>query len=170
MVAGVGDGEERQTAPGRRHHLDLEPLPDGRDHDLASGEMERVLGDGLPDAMTGRRDRLEQPVRDDHPPRQPADPGRHRDAGQQEAPFRGRRLRPDQERQAAQVHPPERDITRLRAENLRARVACGGQVYRLIAWHASDRRTGGRADPTGFQTGGNRAIPSSSPRSMWLRM
>ena len=39
VVAGVGDGEERQTTPPRRHHLDFEPLPDRRDHDLAASQV-----------------------------------------------------------------------------------------------------------------------------------
>ena len=67
VVAGVGDSEERQAAPPRRHHLDFEPLPDRCDHDLAAGQVERVLRDRLPDGVTGWRARLEQPVRDDHP-------------------------------------------------------------------------------------------------------
>ena len=150
VIAGVGHGEERQTAPLRRHHLDLEPLPDRRDHDLAAGQVERVLRDGLPDGVTGWCARLEQPVRDDHPPRQPADPHRRRAARQQQAPFRGRRLGPDQERQAAQVHPTERNITRLIAENLQTGVTHTGQIYWLVARHASDRRTSGRADPSRF--------------------
>ena len=149
-VASVGDGQERQTTPTRRHHLDLEPLPDARDHDLAAGQVKRILRDGLPDGVTGWRARLEQPMRHNHPPRQPADPDRHRDAGQQEAPLRRRRLRPDQERQAAQVHPPERNITRLITKNLHTSVAGSGQVYWLIARHASDRRTSSRSDPVDF--------------------
>ncbi len=68
VVAGVGDGEERLTAPDRRHHLDFEPLPDRRGDDLAAGQVKHVLRDGLPDGMAGLRARLEQPVRDDHPP------------------------------------------------------------------------------------------------------
>ena len=151
MVVGVGDGEERQTAPYRRHHLDFEPLSDGRDHDLAAGQVKRILRDGLPDGVTGWCARLEQPMRDDHPPRQPADPDRHRGTGQQQAPLRGRRLRPDQERQAAQVHPPERNIARLIAKNVHTRVARSGQVYWLIARHATDRRASGRADPSRFR-------------------
>jgi len=94
--------------------------------------------------------RLEQPVRDDHLPRQPADADRGRGAGQQQAPLRRRRFGPDQERQAAQVHPPERNITRLIAKNLDTGVAHTGQIYWLVAWHASDRRTSGRADPSRF--------------------
>jgi hypothetical protein len=74
-----------------------------------------------------------------------------RGVGQQQAPLRGRRLRPDQERQAAQVHPPERNITRLTAKNLHTGVAGSGQVYWLIARHASDRRPRGRADPSRFR-------------------
>ena len=149
-VAGVGDGEERQTAPFRRHHLDFEPFPDRRDHDLAAGQVKRVLGDGLPDGVTSWCARLEQPVRDNHPPREPADRHGHRGVGQQQAPLRGRRLGPDQERQAAQVHPPERNIARLIAKNLHTGVAGSGQVYWLIARHATDRRTRGRADPSRF--------------------
>ena len=121
-----------------------------RGDDLAAGQVKRILRDGLPDGVTGRCARLEQPVRDDHPPRQPADPDRRRGAGQQEAPLRRRRLRPDQERQAAQVHPPERNITRLIAKNVHTGVAGSGQVYWLIARHASDRRARGRADPSRF--------------------
>jgi hypothetical protein len=79
VVAGVGDGEERQVAPLRRHHLDLEPLPDGHGDGLAAGQVKDILRDGLPDGVTGWRTRFEQPVRDDHPRRQPADPdGRSR--------------------------------------------------------------------------------------------
>jgi hypothetical protein len=37
FLADFGDGEERQTSPRRRHHLDLEPLPDVRGGDLAAG-------------------------------------------------------------------------------------------------------------------------------------
>jgi hypothetical protein len=74
VVAGVGDGEERQSAPARRHHLDFEPLPDGHGDDLAAGQVENILRDGLPDGVTGWSARLEQPMRDDHPPRKPADP------------------------------------------------------------------------------------------------
>ena len=107
VVAGVGDGEERQTAPLRRHHLDLEPLPDGRDHDLAAGQVKRILRDGLPDGVTGWCARLEQPMRDDHPPRQPADPDRRRGAGQQQAPLRGRRLR-TRSGTAGRAGPPAR--------------------------------------------------------------
>src|SRR6185503_16012922 len=124
---------ERQTAPLGRHHLDLEPLPDRRDHDLAAGQVKRILRDGLPDGVTGWCARLEQPVRDDHPPRQPADPHRRRGAGQQQALLRGRRLGPDQERQAAQVHPPVRNITRLIAKNLHSGVTYTGQVYGIVA-------------------------------------
>ena len=69
VVAGVGDGEERETAPPRRHHLDLEPLPDRHGGDLAAVEAENVLRGGPPGRVTGRRTRFEQPVRDDHPPR-----------------------------------------------------------------------------------------------------
>jgi hypothetical protein len=138
-IAVVGDGQERQTAPPRRRHLDFEPLPDARDHELAADKVKRILRDGLPDRMTGWRARLKQPMRDDHPPRKPADPDRRRSAGQQQAPLR-RRLGPDQERQATQVHPPERNITRLIAKNLHTGVAGSGQVYWLIARHASDRR------------------------------
>src|SRR6266568_7249853 len=147
-VAGVGDGEERLTAPFRRDHLDFAPLSDVRDHDLAAGKVKRILCDGLPDGVTGWCARLEQPMRDDHPPRQPPDPDRRRGGGQQQAPLRRRRLRPDQERQAAQVHPPERNITRLIAENLHTGVAGSGQVYWLITRHASDRKASGRADPS----------------------
>ena len=101
VVAGVGDGEERQTAPTRRHHLDLEPLPDGRDDDLAAGQVKRVLRDGLADGVTGWCARLEQPVRDDHPPRQrpiPTDVGapgssRHRSADGGSGPIRNGRPR-----------------------------------------------------------------------------
>ena len=139
MVASVGHGEERQTAPHRRHHLDLEPLPDRRDHDLAAGQVKRILRDGPPGSVTGWRARLEQPVRDDHPPRNPADPDRHRGARQQIAPLRRRRLGPDQERQATQDHSPERNITRLTAQNLHTRIANSRQVDWLIARHASDR-------------------------------
>jgi hypothetical protein len=89
-------------------------------------------------------------MRDDHPPRQPADPDLRRGAGQQQAPLRRRRLGPDQERQATQVHPPERNITRLIGKNLHTSVAGSGQVYWLIARHASDRRENGRADPSRF--------------------
>ena len=89
-------------------------------------------------------------MRDDHPPRQPADPDRRRGAGQQEAPFRRRRLRPDQERQAAQVHPPKRNITWLIAKNVHTRVACSGQIHWFIARHAPDRRAPGRSDPVNF--------------------
>ena len=153
-VAGVGDGEERQTAPYRRHHLDFEPLSDARDHDLAADQVKRILCDGLSDGVTGWCARLEQPMRDDHPPRKPTDPDRRRGAGQQQAPLRRRRLRPDQERQAAQVHPPERNITRLIAKNLHTGVADSGQVYWLIARHASDRRASGRADPSRFRPRG----------------
>ncbi len=74
MVVGVGDGEERQTTPTRRHHLDLEPLPDRHGENLAAGEVKNILRDGLPDGVTGGCARLEQPMRDDHPPRRPADP------------------------------------------------------------------------------------------------
>jgi hypothetical protein len=88
VVAGVSDGEERQTTPPRRHHLDLEPLPDGRGDDLAAGQVENIVRDGPPDRVTGWRARLEQPMRDDHPPRHPVDPHPHRGAGQQEAPLR----------------------------------------------------------------------------------
>jgi hypothetical protein len=62
VVAGIGDGQERLTAPHRRH-LDLEPLPDGRSDDLAAGKVKDVLRDGLPDGMTGGCARLEQPMR-----------------------------------------------------------------------------------------------------------
>jgi len=89
-------------------------------------------------------------VGDDHPPRQSADADRRRGAGQQQAPLRQRRLGPDQERQAAQVHPPERNITRLIAKNLHAGVAGSGQVYWLVARHASDRKASGQTDPSGF--------------------
>src|SRR6202030_3642103 len=43
VVVGVGDSKERQPSPTRRYHLDLEPLPDGRDHDLAAGQVKRIL-------------------------------------------------------------------------------------------------------------------------------
>jgi len=129
MVAGVGDGEERQTTPYRRYHLDLEPLPDGRGDDLAAGEVKNVLRNSPADRVTGWCARLKQPMRDNHPPRQPADLNRRRGAGQQEAPLCRRRFRPDQERQAAQVHPPERNIARLITENLHTGVAHAGQVY-----------------------------------------
>jgi hypothetical protein len=69
----VGDGEERQAAPSRRHHLDLEPLPDRRGDGLAAGQVKDVLRDRLPDRVAAGRARLEQPVGDDHPPRHPAD-------------------------------------------------------------------------------------------------
>ncbi len=150
-VAGVGDGQERQTTPTRRHHLDLEPLPDGRDHDLTASKGKRILRDSLADGVTTWCARFEQPMRDDHPPRQPADPDRHRGAGQQEAPLRRRWFRPDQERQAAQVHPPQRNIARLIAKNAHTRVARSRQVHWLIARHASDRRASGRADPNRFR-------------------
>jgi hypothetical protein len=88
--------------------------------------VKRILRDGLPDGVTGWRTRFKQPMRHDHPSRHPADPDRRRGAGQEEAPLRRRRLRPDQERQAAQVHPPERNITRLIAKNLYAGVAGSG--------------------------------------------
>jgi len=58
VVAGVGDGEERLTAPLRRHHLDLEPLPDGRGDDLAAGQVKNIIRDGLPDGVTARAARL----------------------------------------------------------------------------------------------------------------
>ena len=154
LVVGVGDGEERQTAPPRRHHLDFEPLPDGHHQDLAAGQVKRILRDGLPDGVTGRRARLEQPVRDDHPPRQPADPDRYRGAREHKAPLRRRRLRSDQERQAAQVHPPERNITRLIAKNLHTGVAASGQVDWLIARHASDRKKTAALIPVNFGPAG----------------
>jgi hypothetical protein len=160
-VVGVGDGEERQTTPTRRYHLDLEPLPDGRGDDLTAGQVKRIVRDDLPDGVTGWCARLEQPMRDDHPPRQPADPDRHRGAGQQEAPLRRRRFRPDQERQAAQVHPPERNITRLIAKNVHTRVAYSGQVYWLIARHASDRRARGRSDHSRFRPARERSCAFS---------
>src|SRR5262249_12012416 len=144
-------GKERQTAPARRHYLDLEPLPDGRGEDLAAGQVKNIPRDGLPDGVASWRARLEQPVRDDHPPRRPADPNRHRAAGQHEASLCRRRLRPDQERQAAKGHPPERNTARLIAKNTYTRVADSGQVYWLIARHASDRRTRRRPDPSGFR-------------------
>jgi hypothetical protein len=168
MVAGVGDGEERQTAPYRRHHLDLEPLPDGCGDDLAASQVKRVLRDSLADGVPGWCTRLEQPVRDDHPPRQPADTDRRRGDGQQQAPLRRRRLGPDQERQAAQVHPPERNITRLIAKNLDTGVAGGGQVYWLVARHASDRKASGQTDPSGFLPVGE-APRVSVMLSWWIR-
>jgi hypothetical protein len=88
--------------------------------------VKRILGDGLPDSVTRWCARLEQTMRDDHPSRHPADPDRRRGAGQEEAPLRRQRLRPDQERQAAQVHPPERNISWLIAKNLHAGVAGSG--------------------------------------------
>ena len=132
VVAGVGDGEERQAAPPGGTTLDFEPLPDRRGDNLA-GQVKRVVRDGLPDGMTGRRARLEQPVRDDHPPRHrpiPTDvgaPGRrkHRSADA--------RLGPNQERQATQVHPAERNIARLITQNLHTGVAGSGKVYWLIS-------------------------------------
>jgi hypothetical protein len=61
------------------------------------------------------------------------DPARHRPPGRvvddgdmrpvAGAPVRKRRLRPDQERQAAQVHPPERNIARLIVKNLYTGIA-----------------------------------------------
>ena len=139
-VAGVGDGEERQTTPYRWHHLDLEPLPDERGDGHTAGQVKCILRNGLPDGVTGRRARLEKPVRDDNPLRQPADLDRSRRTGLQETPLRGRRLRPDQERQAAHVHPPERNVARLSAKNVHTPIACSRQVYWLVARHASDRR------------------------------
>ena len=112
---------------------------------------EDIIRDDLPDGVTGRCARLEQPVRDNHPPRRPADPDRRRGAGQQEASLRRRRLRPDQERQAAKVHPPERNAAGLIAKNTDTRVAHGGQVHWLIARHGSDRRTGDRPGPSQFR-------------------
>ncbi len=160
VVAGVGDGEERLTAPLRRHHLDFEPFPDGHGADLTAGQVKGILRDGLPDGVAGWPARLEQPVRDDHPPRQPADPDRHRGGGQQEAPLSGRRLRPDQERQAPQVHRPERNIARLIAKSAHTRVARGGQVYWLIARHASDRRARSLSGPSHF-------LPAPMAEASW---
>ncbi len=140
VVLGVGDGQERLAAPARRHHLDLEPLPDRGGHDLAAGQVEAVLGDRLPDRVAGRPARLEQPVRDDHPRRQAADRDRDRGGGQQEARTGRRRLRPDQERQAAQLCPAEGDVAGFVTEDVEAGVAGGGQVDGLIARHGSDRR------------------------------
>ena len=137
-------------APGRRYHLDFEPLPDRRGDGLAAGQVKHILRDGLPDCVTAWRARLEQPVRNDHPPRHPADSDRYRNSGQQEAPLRRRRLRPDQERQVAQIHPPERNIARLIAENAQTRVARSGQFYWLIARHTSDRRTRSLSAPVNF--------------------
>jgi hypothetical protein len=91
--------------------------------------VKRVLRDSLPDGVPGWCTRLEQPVRDDHPPRQPA----------------------------AQVHPPERNITRLIAKNLHTGVAGSGQVYWLVARHASDRKASGPAGPSGFLSRGGDA-------------
>ena len=51
VVAGVGDGEEWLPPPGRRHHLDLEPLPDGHGDCLAACQVKHVLSDGPPDGM-----------------------------------------------------------------------------------------------------------------------
>jgi len=89
-------------------------------------------------------------MRDAHPPRQPADTDRRRGAGQEQAPFHRRRLGPDQERQASQVHPPERNIARLIAKNVYTGVAGSGQVYWLIARHASDRRKTAGLIPVDF--------------------
>ena len=169
VVAGVGDGEERQTPEPRRRHVNLEPLPDGRGDDLASCQAENVLRDFLPDGVTGGCALFEQPVRDDHPPRRPPDRDRCRGAGQQEAPLRRRRLRPDQERQAAQVHPPERDIARLAAKNIHARVAHGGQVNCLIARHASDRRPRARPGPVNFCPPGSDHAPVRDNQSLFHR-
>ena len=154
VVVAVGDGEERQAAPSRRHHLDLEPLPDRRGDGLAAGQVENVLRDRLPDRVAGRPARLEQPVRHDHPRRQPADRDRRRGARQQEAPLPGRRLRPDQERQPPQVHPAERNIARLVAEDVHAGVARGRQVDWLIARHGSDRRLAAGLIPVNFGRAG----------------
>src|SRR5215471_16977397 len=151
VVVCVAHCEERQTTPGGRHDLDFEPLPDARDHDLTAREVERVLRNGLPDTMTSRCTWLKEAMRNDHPPCEPADPDRCRDIGQQQAPLRRRRLGPDQERQAAQVHPPERNITRLVAKNLHTGVAGSGKVYWLIARHASDRRESSGTNPTRFR-------------------
>jgi hypothetical protein len=85
--------------------------------------VEGILRDRLANGVTSWRTRLEQPVRDDHPWRQPADRDRRRGAGEQEAALRRLRLGPDQERQAAQDHPAERSITRLIAKNLHTGIA-----------------------------------------------
>src|SRR5215469_497440 len=134
-IVGIGDGEKRQKTPARRNHLDLEPLPDRRDDDLAADKMERVLRDGLPDCTTGWCARLEQPMRDDEAPSKQPDLKSRRSFGRQEASFFRHRLGPDEERQATQVHSSERDITRLSAKNLHAYVACSGHVYGLVARH-----------------------------------
>jgi hypothetical protein len=77
--------------------------------------VEHVIRDRLPGGEVDPRARFEQPVRDDHPRRQPAHRDRHRVAGQQEAPLRARLLGPDLKRQPAQAHPAERRLTRLLA-------------------------------------------------------
>jgi hypothetical protein len=100
--------------------------------------------------------RLEQPVRDDHPPGGPADRDRRRGGGQQEARLGRRRLRPDQERQAAQLDPAERDVARRVAEDVQAGVTGGGQVDRLIARHGSDRRLAPVPIPRGYPAPGRR--------------
>jgi hypothetical protein len=81
VVIGVGDGEERQAAPPWRHHLDLEPLPNGRGDGHAASQVKNVVGDYLTGGVTGRCARFEQPVRDDHARRQPADADRHSGSG-----------------------------------------------------------------------------------------
>ena len=89
-------------------------------------------------------------MRDDHPPGKPADLDRRRAAGQQKAPLRRGRLGPDEERQSTKTHPPERNITRHVAKNLDTGVAGSGQVYWLIARHASDRKEMAGLIPVNF--------------------
>ena len=65
-VAGVGDGEERQTAPFRRHHLDFEPFPDRHAELLARrGAYFRLMagqaGDGLGAGAPGLEARVVEP-------------------------------------------------------------------------------------------------------------
>jgi hypothetical protein len=114
-------GAYQAGSPGRRKGTCAPPSAPGR----------------VPHRPAGPRRSPTAARRSKHRRRQPADLNRRGAAGPDEAPLRGRPLRPDQERQAAEVHPPERNIARRIAENLHTRVARARQVYWLVARHGS---------------------------------
>ena len=134
-VVAVRHGEERAAAPGRRHDLDLEPFTDRHSDRLAAGQVEHVVGDGRSDAVPCRSTGLQQPVRDDHPPRRPADLDRDRRCRYDEAPLLRRSVGADQERQAAKLHPAQRQVACRVLEGVDARVAHRFDCHRFITGH-----------------------------------